>query len=215
MICNGTVNMEVGQADFVKAQKDFFMSKWYSYSLASPKVVYARDQDPVDTIIVRSLYPKLDERQRIFGLKGEMYLKTLFLVLLKLLKHDLKRLQKRVKYVTNQDFQDLGKAITEMEKSMQNLGAVVHDFTQGENFISMRFQTNENFVNVRLSSNSEFPYVKLVNEDKERNYLNSTSLFIGETINLLKYLISRFNINQADVLKLNSNEDIFKNDSFF
>ena len=45
------------------------MSKWYAQSLGSSKVVYGRDEDPADTIIIRNLYPKAKDYQKVFGLK--------------------------------------------------------------------------------------------------------------------------------------------------
>lgn len=71
----------------------------------------------------------------------------------------------------------------------------------------------ENFVNVRLSSKADFPHVRLCNEDQCKNYQISTSLFIGEAINL--YLNLRFNIIETDISKLRSTKDVFENDSFF
>ena len=77
--------MEVGQADQVQLQKQSFLNKWYARSLGSAKVVYARDIDPSDTVIVRSLHPKAKEYQKVFGLKDVALIQRLFLSILKLL----------------------------------------------------------------------------------------------------------------------------------
>ena len=44
--------MEVAQADEVAVIKEMLMKKWYCKSLSSDKVVYARDEDPTDTVSV-------------------------------------------------------------------------------------------------------------------------------------------------------------------
>jgi len=44
--------MEVNQ---VETEKAILMEKWYSFSLAAAKVIYARDQDLTDTMILRNL----------------------------------------------------------------------------------------------------------------------------------------------------------------
>ena len=206
--------MEVGQADQVAAQKQLYMSKWYSHSLASTKVVYARDEDPSDTIIIRSLYPKIEEHKKLFGLKDLAHIRTLFLSLLMLFKLEMKSMQQRVRYVKKEDFQETHKAIMEMSESISELGT---EISENDNYTSMRFYTGSNYVNVKVSSKSEFPFIILCNEDEDKRYTNSTNLFIGEGITLLKYLNSRFGFTYTDVLKLKDtrNVEVFRNDSFF
>ena len=209
--------MEVGQADLVKSQKNYFMAKWYAHSLAKAKIVYARDQDPTDTIIIRNLYPEIHQNQRIFGLKEESTMKTLFLVMLKLFQMDLKKIQRKIKYVKKEEFEELKQTITLMSNQIEVLGTVVHDLTENEDQVSIRFQAGQNFINVKLSIKTDFPYIKFCNEDKDKNYINSISLFIGESIKLMRYLNTRFNITPTDVLKIksNMNEEVYNNDSFF
>ena len=105
----------------------------------------------------------------------------------------------------------------EMSESISELGNTIHTISENDNYTSMRFYTGSNYVNVKICSKSEFPYIMLCNEDEDKRYTNSTSLFIGEGIKLLKYLNSRFGFTYTDVLKLKDtrNVEVFRNDSFF
>ena len=112
--------MEVEQADEVALQKQSYMSKWYAQSLSSSKVVYGRDEDPADTIIIRNLYPKAKDYQKVFGLKDYVLIQKLFVVMLKLFATGMSTLKRRVKYVKKSDFLELEKTIIEMEHGIKS-----------------------------------------------------------------------------------------------
>jgi len=69
--------------------------------------IYARDQDPTDTMIVRNLYPNIKEHQKLFGLKEVSNIEKLFISIVWLYKQKINALQKRVKYVSKQEFEEL------------------------------------------------------------------------------------------------------------
>lgn len=65
--------MEIEQADEVAAQKLLYVNKFYGKSLASAKVVYARD--PEDTVMIRNLYPNISKHH---GLKDVAVIRRVF-----------------------------------------------------------------------------------------------------------------------------------------
>ena len=212
---NHFITMEVGQADQVENPKQVYMNKWYSHSLATNKVVYARDEDPSNTMIIRNLYPQCKEYNKIFGLKDSTYIRTLFLSILMAFKMEMETLQKRVRYVRREEFEEIHRAIVEMNDVLEK--ELLYDMSEDEGGVAIRFYTGLNYVNVKVSSSVEFPIIRLCNEDKEKRYVNSATLFIGEGIKLLRYINSRFNITYTEVLKFKCkrNEENFKTDNFF
>jgi len=67
--------MEFAQVDKVSLEKQSFMTKWHSCSLAKAKVIFVRDTDPFDTIIIRNVYLQVKEYNKIFGLKEDIWFK--------------------------------------------------------------------------------------------------------------------------------------------
>ena len=210
--------MEVSQADQVESEKATLMGKGHFFSLASTKVVYARDQDPADTMILRNLYPKIKEHQKLFGLKEVSSIEKLFISILWLYKQKFKKLKKRVKNVSKQEFEEVQMVILEMEETLERTGTFAHNAIDddGDDAASLRFKVGMNFVNVRIFAKTEFPYLSLCNEDSGKKYINSTNLFIGEGIKLLRYLNMRFNFVNTEHLKMNQRDkNLFKTDDFF
>ena len=93
--------MEVGLVDEV--QKQLFLNKQNGKSLSTSKVVYARDEDPLDTVIIRNLYPQAKDYQKVLGLKDVVVIRNAFLSILQLIFSDLKILKKKIKYVRKDD----------------------------------------------------------------------------------------------------------------
>ena len=104
-----------------------------------------------------------------------------------------------------------------MDEKLERIGTFVDNVVDDDGTISLRFKTEENFVNIRVAAKAEFPYLSLCNEDSKKKYTNSTSLFIGEGIKLLRYLNTRFNFTDTELLRMNPgrNENVFKSDDFF
>ena len=210
--------MEVGQADDVELQHAGFMKKkWHPYSLSKSKVVYARDYDPDDTIVLRNLYPKIEDIKSIFGLKKVENIETLFYSLLLLFKEKIDVLRSRVKYVKKTDFDEVVLAANERGVKIEQLGRFLHekkDFDNGGS--SVRFLCEHDAICVKMYPGSDFPSIEFINETKEKEKCNSCNPFIGEGIKLLKYLNTRFNFTTSSTLKNNKkNPELFRSDSFF
>ena len=80
-----------------------------------------------------------------------------------------------------------------MDEKFECFNAFVDSVADVDDIISLRFKAETNFVNIKVSAKVEFPYLTLCNEDNKKKFINSTSLFIGEGIKLLRYLNTRFN----------------------
>jgi len=209
--------MELNQAAQVETEKAMLMEKWHSFSLAPAKVIYARDQDPTDTIILRNLYPNIKEHQKLFGLKEVSNIEKLFISIIWLYKQKFNVLQKRVKYVSKQEFEELKIVMVEMDERLGRIGTFIDNAVDDDGTVSLRFKTETNFVNIKVAAKVEFPYLTLCNEDNKKKYINSTNLFIGEGIKLLRYLNTRFNFTGTELLRMNPkrDENVFKSDDFF
>ena len=125
------------------------------------------------SIVLRNLYPKINDLQSVFLLIGEDHIETLFSSLL-----------------------------TMMKKEMKNEGLL------------MRFPTGDDGICVKIFADSKFPALRFSNETKEKDYCNSCDLFIGEAIRLLRYLNSRFNFGETNILKTKSYQLLNRPDLF-
>ena len=192
--------MEVGQADQVAAQKDFYIkNKWHSFSIARNKVVYARDEDPDDTVIIRCLYPQLKENNKIFGLKAYPHIQTLFLTVMKMFEINMSEISKKTRYVKREEFEELKLCITQLaDYKLIELSLSINRMEEEKDYTLIRFPTDNGFVNVKMLLKTDYPQIVFVNETKEGEFVNSINLFIGEAIKLTRYLNSRFNFTEND-----------------
>ena len=57
------------QIEFTMEEKrKLIISKFYAKSLSNDKLVYARDEDPEESIVIRSVFSNTS--YRVFGMKG-------------------------------------------------------------------------------------------------------------------------------------------------
>ena len=152
--------MELHQSDRVNHEKNLLMSsKWYSFSLATAKLAYARDEDPQDSIILRNLYPNIKNSRRIFGLKEIGHIQTLFLCMLMHFEEMSATLQKRVKYVAKKDFDEVLAAANEMSKQINQLGKLLHEKREDADGIFVRFSNGVGYINIKIFANADFPAI--------------------------------------------------------
>ena len=94
------------QVEFTMEEKRKIMiSKFYAKSLSNDKLVYARDEDPEESIVIRSVYPNTS--YRVFGMKGVLNIRLLFVAILRLLCYDVTKLANKTRYVEREDFENL------------------------------------------------------------------------------------------------------------
>ena len=65
----------------MEQKRKLMISKWYARSLSNDKLIYSRDEDPENKIIIRSVYP--NTTYRVFGLKEVANIKLLFVAFLR------------------------------------------------------------------------------------------------------------------------------------
>ena len=114
--------MEVGQADDMFSKHDYFMkNKKHSISLSKSKVAFAKDFND-DSIVLRNLYPKIEDIQSVFLLARKEYVETFYYALIGMVKEKIDVLQRRVKYVRKCDFDEIKLMAEEKRGSIENLG---------------------------------------------------------------------------------------------
>ena len=190
------------------------MKKWHSQSLSSSKVAYARDEDPADSVIIRNVYPKICDSNRVFGIRGIVHIQNLFLSMLSLYAANLKTLRKKVKYVKKEEFIQLQDLLRELDENT-NKFVSIYGLKEKEDHCSIRFPCDNGYVNVTVSAKADFPYLCLCNEDNEKKFITCTYLFIGEGITLMKYLNTRFNFTSTNLFKFVTVNEKLKTDNFF
>ena len=160
--------------------KGNFMSKPNALSLGSLKVVYAREEDPENSIIIRNLYPMLKENKKAFGMVGAENMRSLFTSILLLLKTDFKELKPKLKFVRKEEIGELEKVIIEMSE-------IIHTTTQGfeactdhEDYIGIRFAVNNDaYICLKLSLKAQHPYLILSNICSIQQVLQHDGMNIG------------------------------------
>lgn len=195
--------MEIANAEEMESQHSAFMKFKHSVSLSKSKVAFARKIDSEKSLVLRNLYPKINDLQSVFLLIGKNHMETLFYSLLLMMKEKMETLRRRVKYVKKEDFEEVLRAIEEKKEKIGELGRLLREKQELLNEgLLVRFSTGEDGICLKVFAGSEFPGVRFTNETKEKEYCNSCDLFVGETIKLMRYLNSRFDYTQTDTLKV-------------
>ena len=180
----------------MEQKRKLMISKWYARSLSNDKLIYSRDEDPENNIIIRSVYP--NTTYRVFGLKEVANIKLLFVAILRLVCYDLTKLANKTRYVEKEDFRNLEKACNGLENYFKNR-LIVNTAKNGEHSILFVLDNVAGSVVLKLNVNVDFPRILLTNCDSNGRHMNGISLFINESMAILKYLNSRFTFE--DVIK--------------
>ena len=190
--------------------KDLLMrEKKHSFSLSSHKLVYAREEDPEDTLILRSIYLDCPEQLRRYGVKGTENIKHLFLAILKLVgAAAAEEIYSKTRYLTTVQINACFELIQEQKDEIEK----------------MEFET----ASKETSSNNVFTYTRLPNKDQlgitttkcffknsENNQRTGIFLFFGEILKLLKYINSKYNFSQHKSFVNRKQDPSNMKDNFF
>ena len=177
--------------------KDVFLKqKQHSLSLSMHKIVYARDDDPNDTVILRSFYAESPANFRQFGIKGKEDISILSLALLKLIDEvDRKDFLEKTRYMDKKQFKLLFSSIECKAEEIASLNFKSFSL-QTKNNKEFRFlqiptsDTPKNFFRIGITTTTytEFSFFNYVDGEM----INGIYLFTGEVYKLLKYLNTRF-----------------------
>ena len=92
-------------------------------SLSGQKLVYAHDEEPDNTMILRSFYPDSSEELRRYGIRGEENIESLFLGILHLIgETEKEEIKKKSRYVTAVQINALYELVDEMKKRINKQG---------------------------------------------------------------------------------------------
>ena len=192
--------------------EELYMKKPSALSLGKAKIIYAREGDEEDTIIIRNFYENGKPESKVFGLKRVNEIKKLFFTILCIWKIFL-NVKPKLKHVTKEQIQELTKTLEESEIPLKELAVILIDAIGNPDEISFRIPMEVGFVNVKLVTSTPFPYLTMSNEDGKKRFKNAMTLFLGETIKLLKYMNTRFNFTNTDSLKIKVHD--YTKDNFF
>ena len=211
--------------DIVKKKKKMDTTKT---KLSKSKMVYARETDPEDTVVVKSLWPDEKTGAR-FGVKGKEAIKVLFETLIVLIHHKLEKIisSKYVQPNVLEKLAEIGKQYTSKYVIRQhideNLNKIVYyiDFQSSGNRIVrsvLSFGVKHVMFSLKLFDREEEVNNMSAFEETDLHYYCGISLFPAETIRLLCYLNSRFDIVMGEPLITLNNRTahlIGSGDSFF
>ena len=177
-----------------KKDSPLMQDKKDSVNLSSYKFIYARTEDPADTVVLRSISPDCLESLQCYGIKGKENIKHMFLAVLKLIgTTSAEEILTKTKYLTYLEINACFELINEMKEDIND----------------MEFETS-----TKESSNSNiFTYVQLPNMDRvkitttkfpqicflrnsENEQRTGIFLFFNEILKLLKYVNSKLEFSQ-------------------
>lgn len=207
--------------DFAIAKKSFVVTprnlklaedKKYAKTLSTHKLVHARDEDPEDTMIIKSLYPDSPATLRRYGIKGIENIKHFYFSMLKLLSIvGEEELQQKCRYVTKLQIDAIFKTIGECEDEIEGVDMDINETIIKQLDYVFAKLSNEDSIGITMSSNS--PMMCCFNfRDGERK--SGIFLFISEVFKLLKYINARFSFVNISNNQVNDDVDLEK-DNFF
>ena len=206
--------MDIHQAEKMESRRAAFLKYGNSISLSKSKVVFGRRVNE-KSIVLRNLYPTIEDLQTVFLLVGEDHIETLFYSLLSMMKEKMATLQRRMKYVKKSDFDEILQVIEEKQEKINGLGRLLREKQELKNDVLLiRFPTGDDGICVKIFADSNSPAIRFTNETKEKEYCNSCDLFVGEAIKLLRYLNSRFNFCETNILKTKTYQLLNRPDLF-
>ena len=200
------------------ADKTFYMKKENAYSLGKFKVVYSREGDEADTIIIRNLYAEAKENQSLFGLKGVHNISKLFLSLIAICHDNKKWIKKGAQFLEQGDLEEVSDVYLE---NTNNLDQLKNFTTNASEYLQFALGEDGNGGIVKVEFNRERMIFSLSFYIAEGMFRNRVYLFATEIMKLMRYLNSRFGFSEVDSLKLsNDNEKTkevidYSKDNFF
>ena len=198
----------------VSVGKEQYMTKKYAQSLSNTKVIYARDEDPEDTMIVRNFYSKIKEHQKVFGVKGIDAIRNIFIQMLALMNVvGVKKVVKYDKYIKKEIGNQLQELIVEFESEIAALPKIKIN-PDDETYVT-ELKQQGGYINIKMCFETDFPYLSICNENDNKEFITCIYLFMGEVINLLKYMNTRFNFSATNNLKWRKESQLLNFDNFF
>uniref|UniRef100_A0A7M5VF20 Uncharacterized protein n=1 Tax=Clytia hemisphaerica TaxID=252671 RepID=A0A7M5VF20_9CNID len=161
-------------------------------SLSSHKVVYARDEDPADTLVIRSFYPDAPEGLRRFGMKGVDNIKKLLLAILKLLDEvEMNEVIAHTKFLTATQVFSLYDLVDEFKEEIEEMGFDSFQKTTGSGTEFTYVTIPNTNVRVGITITKKNPQICLF-QDVGPDCITGIFLFMMEIHKLIKYMNTKF-----------------------
>ena len=153
--------MDVHQAEKMEYQHAAFLNYGNSISLSKSKVVFGRKVNE-KSIVLRNLYPKIEDLQTVFLIIGEDHIETLFYSLLSMMKEKMATLQRTTKYVKKSDFDEILRLIEEKQDKINGLGRLLREKQEMKNDgLLIRFPTGDDGICVKIFANSNLSLIHI------------------------------------------------------
>ena len=183
---------------FVISKQHFTETKQFPRSLSQQKLVYARDEDPEDTFIIRSFYG--GDKFAVFGVKGCDSIHAIFLSILKLMQMQEEVLRNKTQYVDDKHFDDVANIWKELSSSAGDELSIRTENSKSKSnnklfFIHIDTSPSLNVktaVRVGMMVDFKHPKISLFNYINDE-VASGIYLYIGEAMKLLNYINNRFN----------------------
>ena len=187
--------------------KTSFMHKKNAFSLGKFKVVYSRDEDEADTIIIRNLYAEAKENQSLFGMKGVDNVKRLFLSLVSICHDNKKWIKKGAQFLDNADLVQVTDVYLENNLYLKKLKNFIIDASY---YVQFALGDDGSGGIVKVEFNRERMVFSLSFYIAEGIFRSRIYLFTNEVMKLMRYLNSRFEFSEIQTLKLMSTDKEMK-----
>ena len=159
------------------------LKKPNSYSLSKYKLVHSREQDIVDTLIVRNTWSKANLNK--FSVKGIVLIQNIFYGMLTLLCEHEDEILSTLKYDDTNELVVLLESLNEKDiLNMQKWSDV--EKHNPEN----KFQVN--YIDGLAQ------HIELLQADDDGTIVNGVQLFIGETLKLIQYIVNRYDFVEGE-----------------
>ena len=184
----------------------YMSEKKFAKSLSRLKMVYARDEDPDNTLIIRDFYNEAD-RVKCVGVKGIDDINKLILSILKLMDTEREMIENVTRFVDADTLTTLYERFDELKESekerLQLLPISISQTKGGVKTMKMIGfpKSNASVIVSLLTANGKQPQISIGNAGQ-----NSVYLFVGEAVKLLHYMERRFNINLCIDKRMNSDD---------
>lgn len=197
------VNRKENMEDESRSKNSFLKSKMYARNLSKDKLIYARDGDVEDTVIIRCFYPS---KNNVFGMKGTLNIEAFFQATLKLIDVRRELLKQKSSYIDATTYEKMFNLCDELklgnifepieietvEKDMGVIRSIKIPIIQSDS-ISEVVRDEYYKVSLSLCGPKATFYLCYLRDDE---IVTGIYLFTAEMIKLLRYLNSRFEIEE-------------------
>ena len=180
-------------------------------SLSSYKIVYSHDEDPDNTVILRSFYPDSPESLRRYGIRGREHIDEMFFGILNLIGTTKKEeMKEKCRYLSPVQINSLFELVDEMRESIGSMEFSTRTKeTSNSNWFTYTTLSNKDDIGITTTKYPQICFLKKL----ENGSKTGVFLFITEIFKLLKYMNSKYGFSRHP--SFCKNDILLYDDNFF